>query len=144
MICRSSHQRCFMKKGAHKIFTKYRDLQPQFLSSYYPFFDSCCQETEKFRVNVCFETSEYSVHIAYDNSNLTSKAFQTTFVLFSFKLVLDLNTTATSNQIKNYLTTNRGNFLEMQYGWYRYVLLADLVWLVFERAFTKNSRKAGT
>ena len=64
-----------MKKGALKISTKYRDLQPQFRSSYYQFFDSCCQEMEKFRVNVCFETSEYSVQIAYGNSKLTSKAF---------------------------------------------------------------------
>ena len=32
----------------------------------------------------------------------------------------------------------------MQYGFYRYALLADLLWLVVERAFTKNSRKART
>ena len=31
----------------------------------------------------------------------------------------------------------------MQHGSYRYALLADLLWLVVERAFTKNSRKAG-
>ena len=61
----------------------------------------------------------------------------------SLKLVLYLDITAISKQIKYYLTTNRGNFLEMQYGFYRYVLLADLLWLVVERAFTKNLRKAG-
>ena len=31
-------------------------------------------------------------------------------------MVLDLATTAISNQIKYYSTTNRGNFLEMQHG----------------------------
>ena len=58
-------------------------------------------------------------------------------------MVLYLDTTAISNQIKDHLTTNRRNFLEMLYGFYRYALLADLLWLVVERAFTKNSRKAG-
>ena len=81
---------------------------------------------------------------ADDNGKLTSKAFQTTFVLCSFKLVLCLDTTAISNQIKCNLTTIRGNFLEMQYGFYRYALLEDLLWLVVERAFIENSRKAGT
>ena len=38
----------------------------------------------------------------------------------SLKLVLYLDITAISKQIKYYLTTNRGNFLEMQYGFYRY------------------------
>ena len=35
--------------------------------------------------------------------------------LYSFKFVLYLDATAISNQIKCYLTTSRGNFLEMQY-----------------------------
>ena len=26
-----------------------------------PFFGSCCEETEKVRVNLCFETNEHSV-----------------------------------------------------------------------------------
>ena len=78
------------------------------------------------------------------NSQFTSKAFQTSFVLCRFKLVLHLDTTAITNQIKYYLTRNRGNFLEMQYGFYGYTLRADLLWLVIERAFVKNSRKAGT
>ena len=55
-----------------------------------------------------------------------------------------MDTTAIGNQIKYYLNTNRENFLEMQYGICSYVLLADLLWLVVETAFTKNSRKAGT
>ena len=81
---------------------------------------------------------------ADDSSKLTSKAFETTFLLYSFKLVLYLDTTAISNQIKEHLTTNRGNFLEMLYGFYRYALLADLLWLVVERAFTENSIKTRT
>ena len=31
----------------------------------------------------------------------------------------------------------------MQYGFYRYPLLADLLWLVAERAFNKNSKTTG-
>ena len=72
-----------------------------------------------------------------------SKVFKTTFVLYSFKLILYFDTTAISSQIKYYLTTNRRIFLEMQYGFCRYALLADLLWLAVERVFTKNSRKAG-
>ena len=60
---------------------------------------------------------------ADDSSKLTSKPFETTFLLYSFKLVLYLDTTAISNQIKYYLTANRGNFLERQYDFYKYALL---------------------
>ena len=94
--------------------------------------------------NKCFETGEYSVQTTDDNSKLTSKTFQMIFKLYSFKAVLYLDTAAISNQIKYYLTTNRWNFLEMQCGFYRYALLADLLWLAVERAFTKNSGKAAT
>ena len=65
----------------------------------------------------------------------------TSKVLYSFKLVLYLDATAIGKQIKYYLTTNKVNFLEMQYGFYRHALLADLL---VERAFTNNSRKAET
>ena len=94
--------------------------------------------------NKCFETGEYSVQTTDDNSKLTSKTFQMIFKLYSFKVVLYLDTAAISNQIKYYLTTIRWNFLEMQCGFYRYALLADLLWLAVERAFTKNSGKAAT
>ena len=76
--------------------------------------------------------------------NLLEKHLKTTFLLYSFKLVLYLDTTAISNQIKYYLTANRGNFLKMQYGFYRYALLADLRWFVVERAFSENSTKTRT
>ena len=99
---------------------------------------------KKFRVNVCFESSGHSVQTTDDNSKLTSKAFETTFALYSFKLVLYLDTIANSNQIKCFLTTNSVNFLEIQYDFYRYALLADLLWLAVERVFTQSSRKAGT
>ena len=59
-------------------------------------------------------------------------------------ILIQLDTTAISNQIKYYLTKDSGNFLEMQYGFYKYALLADLLRLVAERAFTKNLTKAGT
>ena len=99
---------------------------------------------EKCRVNACFETNEHSVHTADDNSKLASKAFKATLVLYNFKLVLYLDTTDIKNQIKYYLTTSRGNFLDIQYSFYRYALLTDLLWLVVEGAFTKNSRKSRT
>ena len=44
----------------------------------------------------------------------------------------------------HYLSTNRGNFLKMQYSFYWCALLADLLWVIVGRAFTKNSRKART
>ena len=60
--------------------------------------------------------------VADDNSKLTSKALYTNVVLISFELVLYLEATAISNQIKYYLKTNKRNFLETQYGCYRYAL----------------------
>ena len=56
-------------------------------------------------------------------------------------MLLYLDVTAISNQIKYYLTTNRGIFLEMQYDFYRYALLADLLWLVVQRVFTYQEFK---
>ena len=79
--------------------------------------------------------SEHSVQTAHDNSKLVSKTLQTTLVLYSFKLVLYLDTTAISNQIKYYLTTNRDIFLDIQYSFYK----NDL-----RRSFTKNIRNSRT
>ena len=59
--------------------------------------------------------------------NLLQKHFkqlQYYTVWYYNKLVLCLVTTAVSNQIKYYVTTNRGNFLEMQYGFYRKLCFA--------------------
>ena len=58
-------------------------------------------------------------------------------------MVLYLDAAAISNQIKYYLTANWAIFLEMQFGFYTYVWLSNLLWVVVERAFTKNSRRAG-
>ena len=76
--------------------------------------------------------------------NLVQKHFKQLLYYTVSKLVLYLDATAISNQIKYYLTTNKRNLLEIQYGFYRCALLADLLWLFVERAFSKNSRKAGT
>ena len=92
------------------------DLQSQFRSLFYPFFGSCCQETEKFRVNVCFETSEHSVQTADDNSKVISQAFELTLALNIFKLVLYFNSVIISNQIKYYLARNRGNLILCKYS----------------------------
>ena len=92
---------------------------------------------EKFGGNNCFEMSEYSVQTADDSNKLISKACKATFVLCCFKLVLNLDTTTISNQIKYYFTKTE----EIFWGC-RYTLLSDFLWVV-ERAFTKNSRKAG-
>ena len=69
--------------------------------------------------------------------NLLQKYFKQ--LSYYTALVLYLDTSAKSNQIK-YFTANR----EMQYGLFWHVLLADLIWLVAESAFTRKSRKTGT
>ena len=91
----------------------------------------------------CFQTSEHSVLTANDNSKITSKAFSTTFLLCSFKLVLYLDTTGISNQVKYYLT-NRGNFMDNAVWLLQLCFAFYCERLAVERAFTKNSRKAVT
>ena len=84
------------------------------------FYAVVAKRTEIFRVNLCFENREHSVQIADDYSKVTSKALQLTLVLYIFKLALYFNSIIFSNQIKHYLAINRGNFLQIQYGFYRY------------------------
>ena len=60
------------------------DLQTQFWSSLYPFFGSCGNETENFRVNFCSETSQHSVQTADDKSKVTSQALKLTLVLYMY------------------------------------------------------------
>ena len=76
----------------------------------------------KISVNLCFETSEHSVQTADGNSKVISQAFRLTLVLYIFKFVLYFNSVIISNQINYYLGRNRGNFLQMQYGFYRHAL----------------------
>ena len=76
--------------------------------------------------------------------SLLQKQFKHVLCYTASNWYLYFDTTANSNQIKCYLTTNTGSFLDMQFGFYRYALLADLLWLVVEKVFTKNSRKVGT
>ena len=81
------------------------------------------------------------------NSKVTSQAFQLTLVLHIFKLALYFNLIIVSNQIKYYLVINRGNFLQIRYGFYKHTFQTQLHyqlyvwWLVIGRACTKNSRK---
>ena len=100
---------------------QYTDLRSQLRSSYYQFFGSCWQVTEKFRVNLCFEISEHSVETTDDN-NVTLQAPVTTLVSYVFKLVSYFDSVVISNQIKYCLATSRGTFLQVQYGFYRYNL----------------------
>ena len=95
------------------------------------------------RLNFCFETSKHSVQTADDNNKVTSQALQLTLVLYIFKLVLSYYPITISNQIKYYLSTNRGNFLQIQYGFYSRTLQIHYQppWSVIERTSTKNSRK---
>ena len=53
------------------------------------------------------------------------------------------NSSIISNQINYYLAINRGNFLQLQYDFYRHTLQIyyQLWWLAIERACTKNSKK---
>ena len=64
-------------------------------------------------------------------------------VLYIFKLVLYFSSIIFSNQMKYYLVINRGNLLQIQYGFYRLALQIQFQpwWSVIERACTKNSRK---
>ena len=101
---------------------QYTDLRSQLRSSYYQFFGSCWQVTEKFRVNLCFEISEHSVETTDDNNNVTLQAPVTTLVSYVFKLVSYFDSVVISNQIKYCLATSRGTFLQVQYGFYRYNL----------------------
>ena len=64
--------------------------------------------------------------------------FRNALVINIFKLVLHFNSTVINSQIRHYLTTNRRNFLETQYG-FQYA--DSLPWLVAERAFTRDSIK---
>ena len=54
---------------------QYTDLQSRFWPTYYQFFGSCCQETEKFLANLCFKRREHSVQTADDNIKVISQAF---------------------------------------------------------------------
>ena len=98
---------------------QYAGLQSQFRFLYYPLFSSCCLETEKFRVNLCFELSEHSVPTADEQEQSYFASFLNNFNVIHFQLVLYFDSTAISNQIKYYLTTKTGNFLQTQYGLYR-------------------------
>ena len=60
------------------------------------------------------------MQIADDNSKVTSEALQLTLVLHIFKLVLDFNSIIINNQIKYHLEINRGDFLQIWYGFYRH------------------------
>ena len=83
---------------------------------------------------------------ADDNTNRLNslqKYFKQLSYYTASNWLLYLDATGISNQIKYYFTKNRGNLLEIQYGFYMYDLLADLLWVVVKRAFTKYSRKAG-
>ena len=72
------------------------------------FFGSCCLETEKFRASLHFFSREHSVQTANDNNKATSQVLETTLILFIFKLVLPFHSGFISEQIKYYITTNRG------------------------------------
>ena len=45
---------------------------------------------------------------------VTSQALQLTLVYYIFKLVLYFNSIIVSNQVKYYLATNSGNFLQIE------------------------------
>ena len=102
---------CFRFNQSEK--HQYTDLH-LFQSSYYPFFGSCCKETDQFRLNICFKTREHSVQTAGDNSKVISQAFRLTLVLYIFKLVLHFSSSIARNQITYHLARNGGNFLQIQ------------------------------
>ena len=62
-------------------------------------------------------------------------------MLYSFKLILYLDTTAISNEIKYYLTANRGNFLERQYDFYKYALLQIYYGILLKEHLPRTQEK---
>ena len=65
---------------------------------------------------------KFAVQAAHGNRKVTSQALPVNLVLHIFKLVLYFNSFIISNQIKYCLAVNRGSFLQIQYGFYRYAL----------------------
>ena len=58
-------------------------------------FFAVAARKRKFQVNLSFEKKEHNVQTVHDTSKVTSKANQTTLTLFSFKLALHFDSTAT-------------------------------------------------
>ena len=66
------------------------------------------------------------------------KSILNKFDIIQFQIALNLDTTAISNQIKYYLTTNKGNACMLLQ-----VCFADLLWLVVERAYATQETMVG-
>ena len=59
---------------------------------------------------------------AGDKSKVISQALQLTLISCIFKPVLYFHSGIISNKIKYYFPINRGNFMQIQYGFYRHAL----------------------
>ena len=59
---------------------------------------------------------------ADDSIKGPSQTLRLTLVLYIFKWVLYFNSVIIGNQIKYYIAKNRGNLLNIQYGFYSYAL----------------------
>ena len=58
-------------------------------------FFAVAARKRKFQVNLSFEKKEHNMQTVHDTSKVTSKVNQTTLTLFSFKLALHFDSTAT-------------------------------------------------
>ena len=64
-------------------------------------------------------------HLLLRNRKMWNKSLfwnERIYILYIFKLVLYFNSFIISNQVKYYLTRNRWNFLQIQYGFYGHAL----------------------
>ena len=93
---------------------EYKDVQSQYWSSYYTFLGSCRYETKTFRANLCFDSNEHDMQTTDGNNKISCST--NALVLNIFKLILYFNSTVINNQLRNYLTTVRRNFLKTQFS----------------------------
>ena len=101
---------------------------------------------EKFWEHFCFESCEHSVETADEKNKVTSWTLWTALIVSIFKFVSYFYSPVISDKIKYYFTTNRRNFLKMQYAICKYALQIHYALLLEDSAFTEKSRilKTGT
>ena len=85
-----------------------------------PVFRQLLLRNRKMSCKSLFWNERTQRTVSRNNSKLTSQALQLTLVLYIFKLVLYFNLIIVSNEIKYYLAINRGNFLQIRYGFHRH------------------------
>ena len=91
---------------------------------------------KKFRVNLCFGRSNTACRQQMTTEKLQFPSTLINFSTIYFQLVLYFNWIIISNQVKYYLSINRENFLQIQYGFYRHAL--QIRYLLMIACYWKN------